>query len=125
MRKANKKKAKRKKTSSKKSLCEIIGIIYFIICVGLVAYIAIGVPILLSILKKHGTKTDAFITSTIIGGHRYTTPSYGYEFYVDDKIYGGNSLVEERDSNKIGNKIQILYLDWLPWFNRHVYYFDD
>lgn len=75
--------------------------------------------------EKHGTKTEAVITSTTIGGHRYTTPNYIYEFYVGDKTYEGNSLVDERDSSKIGTKIQILYLDWLPWFNRPIYYWDD
>ena len=51
--------------------------------------------------------------------------NYIYEFYVGDKTYEGNSLVDERDSSKIGTKIQILYLDWLPWFNRPIYYWDD
>lgn len=104
---------------------DIIGIIYFLICVGLLAYCFIATPILLSVLKKHGTKTEAVITSTTIGGPRYTTPNYIYEFYVGDKTYEGNSLVDERDSSKIGTKIQILYLDWLPWFNRPIYYWDD
>ena len=47
------------------------------------------------------------------------------EYYVDDKTYDGNSLVEEGDVSKIGTTIQILYLDWLPWFNRPIYYWDD
>lgn len=50
---------------------------------------------------------------------------YLYEYYVDDKTYEGNSLVEEGDVSKIGTTIQILYLNWLPWFNRPIYYWDD
>jgi len=123
MRKAKKKKASKKKTSM--GIRDIIGIIIFSICLGLLAYTCIGIPILLRMLKTYGIKTEAVITSTTIGGHRYTKPNYIYEFYVGDKTYEGNSLVEERDSSKIGTKIQILYLDWLPWFNRPVYYWDN
>lgn len=124
-RRTNKKKAHWKKASYKVSLRDIIAVTYFIVCVGLLAYCFIATPILLHILKKHGNKTEAVITSTTIGGPRYTKPNYIYEFYVGDKTYEGNSLVDERDSSKIGTKIQILYLDWLPWFNRPVYYWDD
>ena len=49
---SNMKKVKQKKANNKKSLREIIGIIYFIICVGVIAYGAIGVPVLLMILKN-------------------------------------------------------------------------
>ena len=109
------KKNKKKRWTKKKvsiNIKDVIGIIYFFICVGLLAYCFIATPILLSVLKKHGTKTKTVITSTTIGGPRYTT-------------YEGNSLVDERDSSKIGTKIQILYLDWLPWINRPIYYWDD
>lgn len=108
------------------SVKETIGKIYFCICICVFAYAVIGVPILLGMLKKHGVKTEAVITpNTSSWLHRYTTPNYIYEFYVGDKTYEGNSLVDERDSSKIGTKIQILYLDWLPWFNRPIYYWDD
>ena len=122
------KKNKKKRWTKKKvsiNIKDVIGIIYFFICVGLLAYCFIATPILLSVLKKHGTKTEAVITSTTTGRGRYTTPNYIYEFYVGDKTYEGNSLVDERDPSKIGTKIQILYLDWLPWFNRPIYYWDD
>lgn len=102
------KKNKKKRWTKKKvsiNIKDIIGIIYFLICVGLLAYCFIATPILLSVLKKHGTKTEAVITSTTIGGPRYTTPNYIYEFYVGDKTYEGNSLVDEQDSSKIGTKI--------------------
>ena len=119
-------KEKSKKVSNKKSLREIIGIIYFIICIGVFAYAIIGVPILLMVLKKNGTQTEAVITSdTSSWLHRWTTSCYMYEFYVGSKSYEGNSLIKEGESSKIGTKIQILYLDWLPWFNRPVYYWDD
>ena len=105
---------------------DIIGIIYFSICVAVFAYAAIGVPILLYMLKKYGTKTEAVITSnTSTWLHRWSTSCYLYEYYVDDKTYEGNSLVEEGDVSKIGTTIQILYLNWLPWFNRPIYYWDD
>ena len=110
------KKNKKKRWTKKKvsiNIKDVIGIIYFFICVGLLAYCFIATPILLSVLKKHGTKTEAVITSTTIGRGRYTTPNYIYEFYVGDKTYEGNSLVDERDSSKIGTKIQILYLKQL------------
>ena len=75
--------------------------------------------------KAYGVKTNAVITpNTSSLFHRYTTSCYLYEYQVDGKTYEGNSLVEERDSSKIGATIQILYLDWLPWFNRPVYYWD-
>ena len=120
------KKVNKKKTTNKKKVPKnIIGIIYFSICIVFFTYTVIGIPILLNILKKHGTQTEAVITSTTMGGPRYTTPCYVYEFYVGDKTYEGNSLVEERDASKIGTKVQILYLDWLPSFNRPVYYWDD
>lgn len=116
---------RKKRGTKKKAPKDIIGIIYISVCLGLFAYLFIGTPILLSILKKYGTKTEAIITSSTIGGPRYTTPNYVYEFYVGDKTYEGNSLVEERDESKIGTKIQILYLDWFPSFNRPIYYWDD
>lgn len=120
------KKASKRKANKQKSPKDIIGIFYFCICIGVVVYTAIGVPILTSILKTHGIKTEAVITSTTIGGGtRHTTPHYVYEFYVGDKTYEGNSLVDERNTDKIGTKIQILYLDWLPCFNRPIYYWDD
>lgn len=121
MRKANKKKA-----NKQKSLKEIIGIIYFCICIGVAAYGTIGVPILLCILKKYGIKTEAVITSnTSTWLHRWTTSCYMYEFYVGDETYEGNSMVEDDNASKIGTKVQILYLDWFPSFNRPIYYWDD
>lgn len=118
-----------KKVSKKKApknIKEIIGRIYFCICVVILAYAIIGVPILTHILKKYGTKTEAVITSnTSTWLHRWTTSCYMYEFYVDNNTYEGNSLVKEDDASKIGTKIQILYLDWLPWFNRPTYYWND
>ena len=123
MRKAKKNKARKKKVSM--DIMDMIGIIILSICLGLFAYTCIGFPILINMVKKYGVKTEAIITSTIVVGGRLTTPNYIYEFYVGDKTYEGNSLVDERDSSKIGTKIQILYLDWLPWFNRPVYYWDN
>ena len=55
----------------------------------------------------------------------YTTNCYLYEFQVGDKTYDGNSLVEEGDYRKIGTRVQVLYLDWYPSFNRPTYYWDD
>ena len=51
---------KKKRWTNKKppkDIKDIIGIIYFSICVAVFAYTAIGVPILLYMLKKYGTKT--------------------------------------------------------------------
>lgn len=120
---------KKKRWTNKKppkDIKDIIGIIYFSICVAVFAYTAIGVPILLYMLKKYGTKTEAVITSNTSSWlHRWSTSCYLYEYYVDDKTYEGNSLVEEGDVSKIGTTVQILYLNWLPWFNRPIYYWDD
>lgn len=123
------KKNKKKRWTKKKvsiNIKDIIGIIYFLICVGLLAYCFIATPILLSVLKKHGVKTEAVITpNTSSWLHRYTTNCYLYEFQVGDKTYDGNSLVEEWDYRKIGTRVQVLYLDWYPSFNRPTYYWDD
>lgn len=106
------------------SVKETIGKIYFGICIF--AYAVIGVPILLGMLKKHGVITEAVITpNTSSWVHRYTTNCYLYEFQVGDKTYDGNSLVEEGDYRKIGTRVQVLYLDWYPSFNRPTYYWDD
>ena len=116
----------KKKANNQKSLKEIIGIVYFSICIGVFAYAVINATILSSIIKKYGTKTEAVITSnTSTWLHRWTTSCYMYVFYVDGETYEGNSMVEEDNTSKIGTKIQILYLDWLPWFNRPIYYWDD
>ena len=91
MKKIKKKKASKKKAP--KDIKEIIGIIYFCICVVVFAYAIIGVPILTHILKKYGTKTEAVITSkTSTWLHRWSTSCYMYEFYVGDKAYDGNSI---------------------------------
>ena len=123
------KKNKKKRWTKKKvsiNIKDVIGIIYFFICVGLLDYCFIATPILLSVLKKHGTKTEAVITpNTSSWLHRYTTNCYLYEFQVGDKTYDGNSLVEEGDYRKIGTRVQVLYLDWYPSFNRPTYYWDD
>ena len=122
----NNRKKHYRKGGKKKSFSETIGIIYFSICVCLLAYTVIAIPILLGLLKAYGVKTNAVITpNTSSLFHRHTTSCYLYEYQVYSKTYEGNSLVEERDSSKIGATIQILYLDWLPWFNRPVYYWDD
>ena len=108
------------------SVKETIGKIYFGICICVFAYAVIGVPILLGMLKKYGVKTEAVITpNTSSWVHRYTTNCYLYEFQVGDKTYDGNSLVEEGDYRKIGTRVQVLYLDWYPSFNRPTYYWDD
>ena len=66
---------KKKRWTNKKppkDIKDIIGIIYFSICVAVFAYAAIGVPILLYMLKKYGTKTEAeqqFKYYTWIGFH--------------------------------------------------------
>ena len=80
---------KKKRWTNKKppkDIKDIIGIIYFSICVAVFAYTAIGVPILLYMLKKYGTKTEAVITSnTSTWLHRWSTSCYLYEYYVDWK----------------------------------------
>ena len=123
MSKANKKKAKKKKAPK-----DIAGIIYFCFLGSTLAYLFIGYPILLGLLKIYGTRTEAVITSnTSTWLHRWTTSCYLYEYHVNGKIYDGNSLIEEDDANlsKIGTKVQVLYLDWFPSFNRPIYFWDD
>lgn len=126
MGKKSKKKKRAKNANESISIMDIIGRIYFVICIGFTAYICIGIPILLYLLKTHGTETNAVITSQPSAlFHRWSTVCYMYEFNVEGETYMGNSLFEERDSSKIGEKIKILYLDWYPDFNRPIYYWDN
>lgn len=126
MGKKSKKKKRAKNANESISLMDIMGRIYFVICIGFTAYICIGIPILLYLLKTHGTETNAVITSQPSARfHRWSTVCYMYEFNVEGETYMGNSLFEERDSSKIGEKIKILYLDWYPDFNRPIYYWDN
>ncbi len=125
MGKKSKKKKRAKSANESISLMDIIGRIYFVICIGFIAYVCIGIPILLHLLKTHGTRTSAVVTSqTSTWFQRWSTICYMYEFNVGGETYMGNSLFEERDSSKIGMKVQILYLDWYPSFNRPIYYWD-
>ena len=41
-------------------------------------------------------------------------------------LVGDNTPANDKNAVElIGKKVQILYWDWLPWFNRPIYYWDD
>ncbi len=118
---------KRKKVQSKSfSILAIIVKIYFYFCLCAIIYGLILVPILTSILKHHGSRCEAIITSdesSLV--HRWTSNNYLYEFNIGDKTYTGNSLIRVGNSDKIGDKIEILYFDFLPSFNRPIYFYEE
>jgi hypothetical protein len=46
-----------------------------------------------------------------------------YNFWVNGKVYDGNSNVE--DLSKAGDSICVVYLDWMPNINRPLSFFDE
>lgn len=102
-----------------------IGKVYFCFCLCIIIY-ALSTPILTTILKYHGNKCEAIITSNESSFvHRWTSNNYLYEFRVGDKTYTGNSLIEVGNKDKIGDTIKVLYFELIPSFNRPVKFYEE
>lgn len=82
-------------------------------------------PILTTILKNHGSRCEATITSNESSlVHRFTSNNYLYEFSIRDKTYTGNSLIKVGNKEKIGDTIEVLYFDFFPSFNRPISFYE-
>ena len=71
------------------------------------------------IIDTFGTRTRALIT------YRLTIPSRGsgsrefiYEFEYDGKIYDGNSRIDSKCRSRVGERIDVLFLEFLPSINK-------
>jgi hypothetical protein len=77
----------------------------------------------LILLQTHGTKTKAVVSSMVISSIKYGHPKYLYVFQYEGKEYSGNSLIEEKDTYRVGDSIDVLFLDFWPTMNRPTYYY--
>ena len=77
---------KRKKVQSKSfSILDVIAIVWFCMTLCVVVYALILTPILTSVLKHHGSRCEAIITSNESSlVHRWTSNNYLYEFTIEN-----------------------------------------
>lgn len=108
------------------SILNVIAKVLFYMALCVVIYALIIIPILTSVLKHHGIRCEAIITSGESAPFytRYSTNDYLYEFTIDEKTYTGNSLIKVGNTYKIGDSIEILYFNKWPSFNRPISYYD-
>ena len=75
------------------------------------------------LLKEYGCHTRAIITSKRSihrgGGAK---PAYIFEFWYNGTLYEGNSLVEVKNKERIGDTIEVVFLKFLPERNRPIYF---
>lgn len=110
--------AKKKQNRNKLSLCDKLLLIFlnplgwlFIICVFACAKDLV--------LETFGTKTRALIT------YRLSKPSRGdssreflYEFEYDGEIYDGNSRIDSKCGGRVGERIDVVFIKFLPSINK-------
>ena len=78
------------------------------------------------LLKKYGCRTKAIVTSrTLINSRAVSTPHYVFEFFYDDKFYEGNSLIEVKNKERVGDTIEVVFLKFLPERNRPIYFWNE
>lgn len=110
------------------SINRVLLVIFSVFSLSILVYAVVLIPIGASVLKHHGSKIKAMITSNESSWWgRYTSINYLYEFTINGKTYTGNSLikVEENNSNHIGDSIEVLYFDFWPSFNRPIYFYNE
>ena len=84
----------------------------------------IGKTIVGLILRQtHGTKKKALVTSTVVYTKIRSNPHYVYKFQYNGNVYEGNSLIEEKDVQRVGDSIDVLFWEFWPTMNRPTYYF--
>ena len=74
------------------------------------------------LLGKVGICKNAFLTNEV--NHFRSHPdALVYNFWINGKVYDGNSNVE--DLSKAGDSICVVYLEWMPSINRPLSFFDE
>lgn len=95
--------------------------LFLIIALSPILYVFFGIlkwPIYNTLLDNYSTKINATIINerNILGKGVITEMyTYSYKFSVNGKTYSGDS---RKKGYKIGNKIEIEYLDVCPQINR-------
>ncbi len=95
--------------------------LFLIIALSPILYLIFGIlkwPLYNTLLDNYSTKINATIINerNILGKGVITEMyTYSYEFSVNGKTYSGDS---RKKGYKIGNKIEIEYLDVCPQINR-------
>lgn len=98
--------------------------IILVIIVFFYIYALVCIPILCQILKTGGAKTTGVITPYYSDGYyRGVKRNFFYEFEYNGRRYEGNSLIP-KDSDVVGDSIEILFFEFWPSFNRPVSYFE-
>lgn len=94
---------------------------YILIVLSPLFYVVLGIikwPIYNSLLDNYGIKTEATIINekNFMGKGIITQMfSYSYEFSINNKCYRGDSKDRKY---KIGNKLEVEYLEFFPQVNR-------
>lgn len=86
---------------------------------ALIAKTCIG----LVLLQTIGTETKAVVIPVITYTKIRSNPKYLYEFKYNGNEYNGNSLIKEEEHQRVGDTINIVFLEFWPSMNRPTYYF--
>ena len=92
----------------------------FAVMWGWSIFLIIRASVGLVLLKTNGVRTKALVTSTVVSLIRWGDPRYVYVFKYNGEEYTGNSLIEEKDYQRVGDSIEIVYLKYWPSMNRPV-----
>lgn len=112
-----------KKKKKKITLKDKLTLVFFWgLPVGFVLFLLIKTGVGLILLQTHGTKTKALVTSSVVYTKIRSNPHYLYTFQYEGNHYEGNSLIEEKDIYRVGDSIDVLFLEFWPSMNRPTYY---
>lgn len=93
--------------------CGYITLLFAKLCIGNI------------LLRSYGVTTQAVVTSTITESIRRSSRAYYlYEFEYDGKKYRGSSLIKEKEEDRIGDSVNVVFLEFLPNCSRQSEYFD-
>lgn len=90
---------------------------------GWVAFLIAKTCIGLILLKMIGTETKAVVIPIVTYTKIRSDPEYLYSFKYKGNEYTGNSLIDEEEEQRLGDTINIVFLDFWPSMNRPTYYF--
>ena len=76
------------------------------------------------LLENYGIKTRAVVTNVVNGTGRFHRACYLYEFMIGGECYTGNSLIDKSEKDRVGDSIDVLYLDFWPSTTRPTSFFE-
>lgn len=110
--------AKKKQNRNKFTLCEKL-LLFFLSPLGWIFILIVFFCAEDFVLYTFGTKTRALITYRLSNTSRgNASREFIYEFEYDGKIYDGNSRIDSECRSRVGERIDVVFIKFLPSINK-------